>query len=517
MTNSDGVFKRCGCRDAAGRRLEKACPRLAERGHGTWYFHASARNLVGRSERARRGGYASRAAALRARDAWLATTGEDRTARSWTVERWLRYWLSTRTAIRPTTRLHYTRDVERVLIPHLGRLYLADLDGRRLRAAFAQIAQTTNSKGLPQSASAMQHLRTTLRAALNLAVREGVPESNPARHIEVTGYRKPHAQVWTDGRVEQWRHTGQRPAVAVWTAEHLATFLAGVAEESLFALWWLIGLRGLRRGEACGLRWAEVDLDHGLLFIVRNRTTAGYQVVEGEPKTPAGVRAIALDHQTVRVLRDHHRRQAEQQARRLAAGKGWQDSGYVFVRKDGSPIHPGYASGRFRLLVATTTEVPPIRLHDLRHGAASLAHEAGADLKTLQDLLGHSSIVITADTYTSVLPAAQRRCADATAKLVLAAARRTRDKIRKKGRRNRPDTRPATGTPQPTGPQTGGKPQVTTRPNGAPPHTVMTPDWHPRDAHRPQRTNRKDQRSSKTAGQRPADLARPKGFEPPTF
>ena len=77
-----------------------------------------------------------------------------------------------------------------------------------------------------------------------------------------------------------------------------------------------------------------------------------------------------------------------------------------------------------------------MRLHDLRHGAASLAHEAGADLKTLQDLLGHSSIVITADTYTSVLPLAQRRCADATAKLVLAAARRTREKIRKKGRRN---------------------------------------------------------------------------------
>jgi Transposase IS116/IS110/IS902 family len=192
------------------------------------------------------------------------------------VGRWLRYWLSTRTAIRPTTRLHYTRDVEQVLIPHLGRLCLADLDARRLRAAFAQIAQITNNKGLPQSASAMQHLRTTLRAALNLAVRDGVLESNPARHIEVTGYRKPHAQVWTDGRVEQWRQTGQRPAVSVWTAEHLATFLAGVAEDSLFVLWWLIGLRGLRRGEAYGLRWPEVDLDHGLLFIVRNRTTGRF-------------------------------------------------------------------------------------------------------------------------------------------------------------------------------------------------------------------------------------------------
>ncbi|WP_370321545.1 tyrosine-type recombinase/integrase [Actinoplanes sp. ATCC 53533] len=79
-----------------------------------------------------------------------------------------------------------------------------------------------------------------------------------------------------------------------------------------------------------------------------------------------------------------------------------------------------------------------MRLHDLRHGAASLAHAAGADLKTLQDLLGHSSILVTADTYTSVLPATQRHCADATAKLVLDAARRTRKKIKNAARRNRP-------------------------------------------------------------------------------
>jgi len=87
------------------------------------------------------------------------------------------------------------------------------------------------------------------------------------------------------------------------------------------------------------------------------------------------------------------------------------------------------------------SDLPPVRLHDLRHGAASLAHEAGADLKTLQDLLGHSSIVVTADTYTSVLPAAQRRCADATAALVLAAARHTRNRIKQKAAKNRPTPR----------------------------------------------------------------------------
>lgn len=269
------------------------------------------------------------------------------------MERWLRHWLSTRTRLRPTTLLHYTRDVEQVLIPRLGPLRLADLDARQLRAVFAEIAQTTNRRGQPQSPSALQHLRTTLRAALNLAVREGLLECNPAQHIEISGYQRPYAQVWTDARVQEWRRTGERPAVAVWTAEHLATFLAATAEDSLFAMWWLIALRGLRRGEACGLRWSELDLDHGLLVICRNRTTAGYQVVEGAPKTPASARAVALDKHTVKVLREHHRRQLQRRARCIAIGRAWQDSGYVFVRKDGSPIHPGYASGRFRLLVRT--------------------------------------------------------------------------------------------------------------------------------------------------------------------
>jgi hypothetical protein len=102
-----------------------------------------------------------------------------------------------------------------------------------------------------------------------------------------------------------------------------------------------------------------------------------------------------------------------------------------------------------------------VRLHDLRHGAASLAHEAGADLKALQDLLGHSSIVVTADTYTSVLPQVQRRCADATAALVLSATRCTRRKIRTKGPKNCPGGRRKTGAPAPNAPRTAAKVQVT--------------------------------------------------------
>src|SRR6266542_1882455 len=100
---------------------------------------------------------------------------------------------------------------------------------------------------------------------------------------------------------------------------------------------------------------------------------------------------------------------------------------------DGAPLHPDWITRRFHRLVADSG-LPPVRLHDLRHGAATLAHAAGADLKTVQEQLGHTSIVLTADTYTSVLLDLHFKVAEATARLVLAAA------ARNPGRRHRPRT-----------------------------------------------------------------------------
>jgi len=168
---------------------------------------------------------------------------------------------------------------------------------------------------------------------------------------------------------------------------------------------------GLRRGEVAGLRWSDIDLDHRQLEIIRQRTTAGHQVIECQPKSAASARIIALDKHTVTVLRAHATRQRQERERRLAAGKDWADTGYVFTRADGTPIHPTYLTQRMRTLVKRAG-LPPIRLHDLRHGAASLAHTAGAELKIVQDQLGHASIVITADVYTKAScprPNARRR------------------------------------------------------------------------------------------------------------
>ncbi|GAB3966964.1 tyrosine-type recombinase/integrase [Plantactinospora veratri] len=410
-----------------------ACPRLARRDHGSWYFQCSVRNVLGRMERVRRGGFESAAAAQRSRDELLALSQEEQAGRSWTVARWLRYWLSVRTGIRPTTRMHYTRDVERFLIPHLGTLILGDLTTRQLNAAFTQIALTRNRFGQPQTPCTLQHVRTTLRAALTVAVRDGLIRDNAARRVELPNPDRVPARVWTDARVAEWQSTGTRPVVAVWTPAQLAEFLHSVRHDGLYALWWLIALRGLRRGEAAGLRWAEIDLRARELSVVRQRTTAGYEVYEGSPKSAASRRTVALDKRTVAVLRQHAHRQRTHRETRIAASHVCHDSGYVFTGPDGMPLHPGYLTQRLRLLI-DRARLPPIRLHDLRHGAATLARAAGADLKMVQDQLGHASMRFTADVYTAVLPDAQRKTAEATARLVMDAANTLTQRRERRGR-----------------------------------------------------------------------------------
>jgi site-specific recombinase XerD len=142
------------------------------------------------------------------------------------------------------------------------------------------------------------------------------------------------------------------------------------------------------------------------------------------------VRTVALDHLSIAVLR-RFRGVWEH-----AAVPGQNVEGFLFVNRCGDPLSPGYVTHTFRRWVAEA-DLPPIRLHDLRHGAASLSLAAGNELKTVQAMLGHSSIVLTADTYTSVLPCPAHQAAEATAELVMRAAGDTSRAVRKGSRRHR--------------------------------------------------------------------------------
>jgi integrase len=204
----------------------------------------------------------------------------------------------------------------------------------------------------------------------------------------------------------------------VWTPAQTTVFLTRARRHRLHALWRLIATRGLRRGEACGLRRPDTDLDAALSTIRWQITQLGWDPVQGAPKSDAGERTIALDADTVTDMTIWRQ---EQDTEKQAAGDAWTDSGFEFTGELGNPLHPATVTDAFHLL-AYLAGLPPIRLHDLRHGAATLLLAAGHDMKVVQETLGLSSITIAADTYTSVLPQLARRSAEDVAALIRPAA-----------------------------------------------------------------------------------------------
>ncbi|WP_439663861.1 site-specific integrase [Lentzea sp. HUAS TT2] len=182
----------------------------------------------------------------------------------------------------------------------------------------------------------------------------------------------------------------------------------------LYAFFHLLAHAALRRGEGLGQYWADLDENAASLAIRFQLLQIGWETEFDTPKTDSSVAIITLDRGTVLELCAHRSRQRRE---REAAGDAWVDLGLMFTELDGSPLHPAAVTDLFNELVEAAG-LPPIRLHDLRHGAATLALASGADMKVVSSMLRHSSITITADTYTGVLPQVAREAAEGIARLV---------------------------------------------------------------------------------------------------
>jgi integrase len=317
--------------------------------------------------------------------------------------------------VRPTTLLNYRWIVDRYLIPCLGGYRLGKLRTRDVQRVMDRICRERVRDGRLISPASVHRIRAVLRSALSEARRQGMIGHNPAWRLRLPGGARPHAVVWDERREKAWRNSGVRPRVAVWDLHHVARFLEAVQDDQLFALWWLVALRGLRRGEVAGLRWEDVDLAARELIVREQVIVIGGVEYLGPPKSVAGVRTLALDEVSVRIMR------ALWRARRRRFGRvGAKDR--VFRHSDGRPVQPDWLTRRFAHLV-DELDLPPVRLHDLRHAAASLAGAAGVDLKVIQHDMGHSSPVTTAQTYVSVFQQTARAAVRAMAELLLSHAR----------------------------------------------------------------------------------------------
>jgi len=324
----DIVFKRCGCTDEyTGRQLAGRCPHMAESGHGSFYYAVQVTTVGGRKARYRRGGFATREAAVAARQAVLDGPASEAAAGAWTVARWLRYWLAqAEPHLRPSTLHSYRDHIDRYLIPSLGRITLGDLTGKRLQACFDLLARQRTRKGTPIAGPTVDRVRATLRAALNAAVREGLIASNPLAQVRLDKPVRSHPVIWTDERVAAWRRDGIRPLVAVWTLRQLVTFPVGVENDRLAALWWLIALRGLRCGEVAALDRDDLDSEARELTISRQLIALPGELYCGPPKSRASYRTIALDEAGTRRLVDQGVKQAVELLRHQFADQCHPDS-----------------------------------------------------------------------------------------------------------------------------------------------------------------------------------------------
>jgi integrase len=284
-------------------------------------------------------------------------------------------------------------------------------DAATARAARAELKTMLPFKR-PPSPATIHSIRACLRAALASAQAQELITVNVTKHVELSSHRRPKPMLWSEERVAYWHRTGKPPGpVMVWTAAQTITFLRRAKTHPLYGLYLLIASTGLRRGEACGLRWQDIDFTTGRIDIRQELIQQGWDLEIRPTKTPAADRGVIATRPLLAALA---RTCLGQQQSRANAVSSWIDTGLAFTHDTGEPWHPAHVLQTFRLLT-NLAGLPPVRLHDLRHGAATQALAAGIDIKTVSDLLGHSTITITADTYINVTDELKRAAADAIA------------------------------------------------------------------------------------------------------
>jgi integrase len=300
--------------------------------------------------------------------------------------------------LRPTTIDGYRRKLERYVMDNdVATVPLQQVMGTHLDELYSKLVTKDGRDGTPLGLRSVRHVHTIVGKALADAERQDLIARNPARRAtppSATAARSPEAKTWT-------------PA-------ELRTFLDGTAGHHHGCLFRLAAMTGMRRGELVGLRWADVNLDDGRVFVRHTITTIKGELVAGNVKTTRSRRVVDVDPATVVVLRQHRARQVEQ---RLLVGNGYTDRDLVFALPDGSPWNPD-AVGKSFAREVERSELPRIRFHDLRHGHATHMLAAGVNVKLVSERLGHATTSFTLDTYAHVMPGQQADAAAAVAALV---------------------------------------------------------------------------------------------------
>lgn len=286
---------------------------------------------------------------------------------------WLRDYVTPN--LSPRTLEGYQDLIRKHINPALGTILLTRLTPGALQTFYATMT--------PQTAV---HCHRCLSAALTIAVKQGLLVRNPCKAVTAPTIQKREMHVLDEDGVHQ--------------------FLEASKSTKYYVLFYLALYTGMRRSEILAQRWTDIDLDAGMLSVNRSLHHVKEGFIYRQPKTSKSRRLIALTPSTIAVLATH---KARQMAQHLLQGVPLPADALVFCQPDGTPLLPGTVSHAWED-VARRLGLN-VRLHDARHSHASILLKHGIHPKIVSERLGHSSILITLDTYSHVLPGIQAAAA----------------------------------------------------------------------------------------------------------
>jgi len=308
-----------------------------------------------------------------------------------TLGQYLNQWLDEYAKVNTTPRTYqrYKEIVRDNLIPALGSIPIMDLKPYHIQSYYTKALESGRKDGKGGlSAKTVTHYHRVLFEALKYAVKHEMIFRNVAETVTPP---KPKAKK-----------------ITVIDSQGVNRLLEAVKDSFYYPIFYAAVYTGMRRSELLGLRWQNVDLD----FLTISVTETLHRLNDssyfyGEPKSKRGKRSIAISPSVALLLREY---KAKQQADRLLLGVQLTDNDLVFSMPDGSPMSPHAVTWAF-VNLRNKLGFAGLRLHDLRHTHATLLLKQGVHPKVVSERLGHSTVGITLDTYSHVLPGLQEAAA----------------------------------------------------------------------------------------------------------
>jgi len=290
------------------------------------------------------------------------------------VSEWFKNWNEGRkSTVSYSTYRTYDSVLRNHIIPELGNMQLKDLKARHIQ----HLLNDRFNSGL--TAGSVKLIYSVANAGLKQAVKERIIYTNPVLAVELP-----------KGQDERKLHT--------WNKKEVRQFLAAAKDHEFYIAYLLTLNSGMRKGETIGVKWDDINYKKKKFEVKRQVIRTDEGLVLKKTKTKAGQRIIPLTDDVIKELKRHKIKQSEN---KLALGDNYHYNNLVSCNEIGDPLNPDKLFIEFKKLI-DKSGVPEIRFHDMRHTFATLFLENGGNIKTLQQILGHSSISVTMDVYSHV-------------------------------------------------------------------------------------------------------------------